>query len=289
MPSITLGPKDDNEKTNLQKIINKSLWLIGTARNAIIVIAGGALSAYFYNSGQTDTFIVIGEIPQGLPPFTPPPFSVNEIRNETTGEIIQEALSLGDMLSVMGTNIIVIPLIALLESISICKAFTNGNKIDASQELIAMGTANIANSFVQGYPGNGALSRGAVNNSSGVRTPMGNLYTGILVILSLLFFTDYFFYIPKAALGGLIIAAVIFMVEYKVIKPMWRSKKSDLIPGLGAFFACLALPLEMGILVGIGINVIFVLYHAARPKIHIESLKTVSALVVSGFTRTKRI
>lgn len=118
---------------------------------------------------------------------------------------------------------------------------------------------------------------------------MGNLYTGkllkyslkklshnfffflgILVILSLLFFTPYFFYIPKAALAGIIISAVIFMVEVRVIQPMWRSKKTDLIPGLAAFVSCLVFPLEMGILVGIGINVIFILYHASRPKIHME-------------------
>lgn len=96
--------------------------------------------------------------------------------------------------------------------------------MDATQELIAIGMGNIANSFVNGYPGTGALSRGAVNNASGVRTPFGNVYTGILVILSLLFFTPYFFYIPKAALAGIIIAAVIFMVEVRVVKPMWRSK-----------------------------------------------------------------
>jgi sodium-independent sulfate anion transporter 11 len=61
-----------------------------------------------------------------------------------------------------------------------------------------------------------------------------------------------------------------------VVKPMWRSKKSDLIPGLAAFFACLVLPLEMGILVGIGINVVFILYHASRPKIHMEKMMTPS-------------
>jgi MFS superfamily sulfate permease-like transporter len=97
-------------------------------------------------------------------------------------------------------------------------------------------------------------------------------FTGILVILSLLFFTPYFFYIPKSALAGIIIAAVIFMVEVRVVKPMWRSKKSDLIPGLAAFVACLVLPLELGILVGIGINVVFILYHASRPKIHMEKM-----------------
>jgi solute carrier family 26 (sodium-independent sulfate anion transporter), member 11 len=60
------------------------------------------------------------------------------------------------------------------------------------------------------------------------------------------------------------------MVEVRVVKPMWRSKKTDLLPGLAAFFCCLVLPLELGILVGIGINVLFILYHASRPKIHME-------------------
>lgn len=98
--------------------------------------------------------------------------------------------------------------------------------MDATQELIAIGVANIANSFVFGYPGNGALSRGAVNNASGVRTPFGSLYTGILVILALLFFTPCFYFIPKAALGAIIIAAVVFMVEFHVLTPMWRSKST---------------------------------------------------------------
>lgn len=99
----------------------------------------------------------------------------------------------------------------------------NGKSVDATQELFAIGTSNIVNSFFQGYPGTGSLSRGAVNNASGVRTPMGGLYTGILVIASL-FLTPLFYYIPKAALASIIIAAVIFMVEVKVVKPMWRSK-----------------------------------------------------------------
>lgn len=102
--------------------------------------------------------------------------------------------------------------------------------MDATQELIAIGTANIANSFVMGYNGNGALSRGAVNNASGVRTPFGSLYTGVLVMLALLFFTPYFSYIPKAALAGIIISAVIFMVEFHVITPMWKSKSKFFFP-----------------------------------------------------------
>lgn len=144
---------------------------------------------------------------------------------------------------------------------------------------------------MQAFPGTGSLSRSAVQNSSGVRTPLCGLYTGLLVMLALLFFTPYFYYIPKATLAAVIIAAVVFMVEVKVVKPMWRSKsklrfknlsvvviffivtESDLILGVATFIACLVLPLELGILIGVGINLLFILYHAARPKISVERLK----------------
>uniref|UniRef100_A0A336MYE0 CSON006347 protein n=2 Tax=Culicoides sonorensis TaxID=179676 RepID=A0A336MYE0_CULSO len=275
--SIKIGPKEDTQKSWFQKLFNKSMWLIATARNAIIVVATGLISYFMIQNGHGDVLKIIGDIPAGLPTFQPPPFSIPEVKNETTGEIIQEYESFIDMVSFIGSGIIVIPLIALLENMAICKAFANGKPIDATQELIAIGIANIANSFCLGYPGNGALSRGAVNNASGVRTPFGSLYTGILVILALLFFTPYFTFIPKAALGAVIISAVIFMIEFNVITPMWRSKRSDLIPGIACFLACLILPLEIGILVGIGVNMVFVLYHAARPKIHMEKRCTSKA------------
>lgn len=100
--------------------------------------------------------------------------------------------------------------------------------MDATQELIAIGVCNVANSFIQAFPTTGSLSRSAVNNSSGVRTPLGGLYTGFLVIIALLFFTPYFYYIPKTSLAAIIIAAVVFMVEVKVVKPMWRTKSKSL-------------------------------------------------------------
>jgi len=59
-----------------------------------------------------------------------------------------------------------------------------GKPVDATQELLAIGICNIGNSFVQGFPGTGALARSAVNNSSGVRTTFGGLYTGTLSTMS---------------------------------------------------------------------------------------------------------
>lgn len=60
----------------------------------------------------------------------------------------------------------------------LCFFAANGKAVDATQELIAIGLSNIGNSFVQAFPSTGSLSRSAVNNASGVRTPLGGVYTG---------------------------------------------------------------------------------------------------------------
>uniref|UniRef100_A0A336L6S7 CSON004155 protein n=1 Tax=Culicoides sonorensis TaxID=179676 RepID=A0A336L6S7_CULSO len=269
--TIKIGPKEDELKSNQHKIINKILWLIGTSRNAILVVICGFMGYYFKENSHTSTtpFKIIGDIPEGLPTFQMPKFNLNA--NES---LSGEAENFIDIVHGFGSGLIILPLIALMENIAICKAFSNGKPVDASQELIAIGVANVVNSFAQGFPGTGSLSRSAVNNASGVRTPLGNIFTSAIVFMSLMFFTPYFSYIPKATLAGIIIAAVIFMIEIRVVAPMWRTKKTDLVPGLGTFICCLALPLEIGILVGVGINMAFILYHAARPKITVEIQKT---------------
>ncbi|XP_074040602.1 sodium-independent sulfate anion transporter isoform X2 [Leptinotarsa decemlineata] len=267
--SQKLTPEEKEEAPKFYQIVfNKLTWMIGTGRNIILVLICG-LIGFVYCSQGAPPFRVIGNVPKGLPEFKLPPFGYKEIINGT--EVYH---SFSEMVSNLGSGIIIVPLIGLMENIAICKAFANGKTVDATQELLALGLCNIGNSFVQGYPGTGALARSAVNNSSGVRTPLGGFYTGVLVIAALLIFTPYFYYIPNAVLGAVIIAAVVFMVEIKVIKPMWRSKKSCFIVFCATFIACLVLHLEVGILVGIGINLLSILYHAARPKLSVEKLNT---------------
>ncbi|XP_043499066.1 sodium-independent sulfate anion transporter [Polistes fuscatus] len=261
--SFTIGPDDQELRTKKQKVINKLIWLTCISRNALLVIVCGLLGYFF---SEHAPFQLIGYIPGGMPNIQSPPFGYIKDENTTVTFI--------DMCTNLGSGIIVLPLISLMEDVAIFKAFSQGKSVDATQELIAIGLANVGNSFVQAFPGTGSLSRSAVYHASGVRTPMGGLYAGILVMLALFFLTPYFSFIPRASLAAIIISAVVFMVEVKVIKPMWRTKKSDLIPGIGTFVACLVLQLEIGILCGIGMNVVFILYHAARPKISVEKLTT---------------
>ena len=80
-----------------------------------------------------------------------------------------------DMLESFNTGLAVVPLLAFMEAIAIGKAFSRRNdyKIEPTQELIALGIANILSSFVSSYPITGSFSRTAVNSQSGVRTPAG--------------------------------------------------------------------------------------------------------------------
>ncbi|KAI5728224.1 hypothetical protein M8J77_013161 [Diaphorina citri] len=262
---IPIGPSDTKEKTTLQKLAAQVLWFISTARNILVVIFC-ALIGYYYDEtthGKTP-FKLSGDVQAGLPTFQPPPFHIEE--NGKSYNFFQ-------LISELGSGIFVLPLLSILENISLAQVFSQGKSIDANQEMLALGTCNIVSSFACSMPVTGALSRGAVNNASGVKTTFGGVYTGIIVILSLQFFTPYFKYIPKASLAAVIIAAVVFMVEYNVVKPMWRTKKMDLIPALATFLSCLLIRIEIGMLIGVSINVLFLLYASARPRVTVEKQK----------------
>lgn len=122
LTTTEIGANELDVKTKWQKFLKKFIWTIGTARNAILVVITGFISYALHHSAEGD-LQVIGTIPAGLPTFQMPPFSLPNIVNETTHEIIHRGESFTEMVSQMGYTIIIIPLIALLENMSICKAF----------------------------------------------------------------------------------------------------------------------------------------------------------------------
>ncbi|CAG4983060.1 unnamed protein product [Colias eurytheme] len=203
-----------------QKGLKKALWLFSTSRNAIVVLICSVM-AYVWEANSRSPFKLTGTVKDGLPPWSLPPFStVVDGRN----------VSFIEMCSELGSSIVLVPIIGVLGNVAIAKAFASGESVDATQELITLSFANILGSFLSAMPITGSFSRSAVNHASGVATQFGSLYTGILVILALSLLTPYFYYIPKASLAAVIICAVIFMIEYEVVKPMWRSRRADLVP-----------------------------------------------------------
>uniref|UniRef100_A0A7N8WT67 Sodium-independent sulfate anion transporter n=1 Tax=Mastacembelus armatus TaxID=205130 RepID=A0A7N8WT67_9TELE len=167
-----------------------------------------------------------------------------------------------------GGGLAVIPLMGLLESIAIAKAFAsqNGYRIDANQELLAIGVTNIMGSFVSAYPVTGSFGRTAVNSQTGVCTPAGGIVTSAIVLLSLAFLMPAFYYIPKASLAAVIICAVAPMVDYRIVTKMWRIRKLDLLPFVVTFLTSFW-QVQYGIIAGVAVSGALLLYNVARPQI----------------------
>ncbi|XP_055632189.1 sodium-independent sulfate anion transporter-like [Toxorhynchites rutilus septentrionalis] len=230
-------------------------------RNALVVVIGASL-AYGFSLNGSQPFKLTGHVESGLPPFIVPPFSITN--NGTY-------YAFSDMISVMGTSIITIPLVSILEIISIGKAFSKNKMVDATQEIIALGMCNIAVAFFSPLPVAGSFTRTAINNSSGVKTSLGCVVTTVMLLLALAILADAFYYIPKATLASVVISAMIFMVDYGGIADIWRAKKIDVLPLVGTVIACVFLGLDYGILVGIAVNCCFLLYLMSAPEITMET------------------
>ncbi|XP_019759137.1 sodium-independent sulfate anion transporter isoform X2 [Dendroctonus ponderosae] len=255
--------KHKPEWSRNRNLLGNFLFIFSLAGNAVVVIGGTSIAYVAHNSYNATPFILTGDVAGGLPDLSLPPFSVTW--NGTY-------YSFSAMLSEYGSTLAFCPIIAFLEHIAIVKAFSKGKIIDATQELMALGLSNIAGSLVQSMPVTGSFTRTAVNNASGARTTIAGVITSCMLLVALVLLTGAFKYIPKATLAGVIVVAMYYLCEFDAIPIMWRTKRLDLIPFFTTLMCCLLISLEYGIIIGIGINLTFILYDAARPKLYVERL-----------------
>ncbi|XP_071040168.1 sodium-independent sulfate anion transporter isoform X1 [Parasteatoda tepidariorum] len=252
------------------RVFDMFIKLISTARNALLVILCASIAALLL-SHDIDVLTLTKTVKAGLPPFALPPFSINYYNNATNTTVHKDFF---EMCQDLGSGLVILPLLCLLEAIAIAKSFAKGKKIDATQEMIAIGICNIMGSFVSSYPATGSFSRTAINYSSGVRTTAGGIVTGSLVLLALGVMSPYFRFIPKASLSALIFISVLHMVHFEDVILMWKTNKWDLIPFCATFFLSFVLGLEYGILIGIAFSMCLLLLQEAKPKILIQERMT---------------
>jgi len=259
-----------------QLVLKKLLFLVSVGRNAIVVLFFCAVAYACQGLYDHAPFTIVGYIQPGMPIPGPPQFYLE--CNSTNGSVVHYTFL--EVLGQFGTGIAIVPLLAILENIAIASAFAHGKAIDATQEMLALGLCNVAGSMFHAIPTTGSFSRTAINSTSGVRTPAGGIVTGVIVIMALLFLTPVFGYIPKSALGAVIICAVIFSIEYHDVVPIWKTCRWDQIPLWGTFLTCLLWGLEYGILLGAFLHLCLLLWHTATPSVTVEKHGAGATVVV---------
>lgn len=218
--------------------------------NALIVVGLGILIIRYFGVQLQDVAIV-KDIPSGLPEFTAPNIDFELIR-----ELMPIALTL--------------VMVGYLETISIGKtleAKQDDYRIRPNQELIALGLSNMAGSFFKAYPSTSSFSRSAINQESGATTGMSSLISVIVVVLTLLFLTPIFYHLPKTVLAAIIIVAVFGLINIREAKQLWKSNNLDFWLLLVTFLSTIIFGIEYGIIAGVGLSLIILIFRTSRPYV----------------------
>jgi SulP family sulfate permease len=195
---------------------------------------------------------IVGEIPAGLPPFALPVFDA-----DLWVQLLPAAL--------------LISLVGFVESVSVAQtlAAKRRQRIEANQELVGLGAANIAAALSGGYPVTGGFARSVVNFDAGAQTPLAGAITAIGILAATLFLTPLFRFLPQAVLAATIIVAVLSLVDLKAIRRTWAYSKADFAAMAVTILLVLFVGVEAGIVAGAALSLLLFLWRTSTPHMAI--------------------
>ena len=190
---------------------------------------------------------VVGAIPAGLPHLAIPQVSIDDI-------------------STLVASAVGISIVGYSDNVLTARAFANRNnyKIDANQELLALGVANFGNGLLQGFPISSSGSRTVIGDSVGSKSQLYSLVAMVAVIIVLLFFRPVLALFPKAALGAIVIYAATRLIEVGEFIRLYRFRSSEFILAVATTIAVLATDILVGVGIAVSLSVIELFSRVAR-------------------------
>jgi sulfate permease, SulP family len=216
---------------------------------AIIVVIVSIILVSVTSLGEAG-FKTIGILPSGLPHFHLP------------------SLRIGDVDGVIPLAFACF-LLAYIESVSAAKTLAqkNGYEIDTRQELLALGAANLATAFGQGYPVSGGLSQSAVNEKAGAKTPVSLVFASAVIALCLLFLTGMLKNLPNVILASIVLVAIRGLVDLKEFIHLWKMHRTDFAIALIAVIGVLVFGILKGVLIAAVITLILLVKAVSFPHV----------------------
>ncbi len=214
----------------------------------IALIVGGAAAQLI--GGEGGGIPMVGEIPNHLPPMSMPDLSFSS-------------------LTLLAPQSLAVALLGLIEAVSISRAIASKShqRIDSNQEFIGQGLSNIVGSFFSSYAGSGSFTRSGVNYSAGAKTPMSAIFAAVFLMAIVLLIAPLAIYLPMSAMAGVILLVAYNLVDFKQIRHVLESSKTETSILLTTFGATLFLELEFAIYLGILLSLMIFLGRTSFPKI----------------------
>jgi high affinity sulfate transporter 1 len=195
---------------------------------------------------------VVGSVPAGLPrPVLPDFRNVSDLLLPAVGVLV----------------------VGYTDTVLTARSFaTRDHEINANQELLALGAANIGAGLLRGFPVSSSASRTALASAAGGRTQLYSLVTLLCVLVVLLFASPLLAQFPTAALGAIIIYAAIRLIDLSEFRRLMAFRRAEIVLALAACVGVLAVGLLYGVLLAIGLSVAEMLARVARPHDAIQGL-----------------
>ena len=177
---------------------------------------------------------MVAPIPSGWPPLSSPDLSI----------VTLTALALPAL---------TMTLIALTEAMAIARAVAikNRDKLDANQEMVGQGLANLAGAFFSSYPSSGSFNRSGVNVHSGAKTPLSAAFAAIFLVIILMMVSPYVTLLPLAVVSALLFLVAWGLIDVADMRRIWQSQPEQRVPLLVTGIATISLSLEWAIILGI--------------------------------------
>ena len=217
---------------------------------ALVLVVGGLIGSWLFDLGAHGVALV-GEVPRGLPT---PKVPDHHLLTDHGGTIALAAIAL--------------VLIGFSQTAGDSRMFAARHRyrIDINQESVAQGMANVGAGLFQGMPVSTSLSASSLNDHSGARTGLASLTSGVIVLLTLVLLAPLFSDLPKAVLAALIIEAVVMgMMDVPEMRRLFRVQRFDFWIAIAAIAGTLVFGVLAGVLVGIGLSLLWLVSVATRP------------------------
>ena len=213
----------------------------------IAVVCATVVVGWLDLGGRADV-AVLGSLPQGLPMFAIP------------------WIGFSDMIAVLiGGCAVALVSFADTSVLSRAYAARAGAYVDPNQEMVALGAANLAAGFFQGFPVSSSASRTPVAEAAGAKTQLTGVVGAIAVAVLLVAAPDLLQFLPSTALAAVVIAAAIGMVEITDLRRIYRIQRWECWLSIGCFVGVAVLGAIPGIGLAIVIAVIEFLWDGWRP------------------------
>jgi high affinity sulfate transporter 1 len=216
---------------------------------ALFVVIGAIVAARVMHLDQYRVAL-LGEVPQGLPTPALPAVSWTDMH-----ELLPLAMACF--------------MLAAVETTAIGRMFAakHGYRLDATQEFLAIGSANLMAGLGRGFPISGGMSQSLVNETGGARTPLSGLIAAVVTLIIVVFFTGLLRTLPQPVLAAVVLMAVTGLIQISALRQIWRFSRSEFAVAMAALMGVLAAGLLQGVLIGVVISIILLIRRAARPRV----------------------